>query len=372
MAYNEIRDGKGMTNYDKMAGAFPGTRKNEKLKFPDKNIEEERIEKVPEKETDKAINLAIEIIRWITEILATKGKIKELESWLRDQFGIELHFPDLGSSWNDGIITSSIIRMYKERNELEKMITFYHAATEPSFKMLERSLNENHKFHYSIVPTRVFHDLIHASVKSNKPHLALHFLTEAINKSESELKLKPLIGHRLRLQPDTFNLLIKYLSRKRRDTQLLTLQTLVNRLLQINLIELEQFPKEFINKIKSDSVEELESLIYRPFKPESDQDLINFERCTFLIRSIKYTLIIRNRLNKLINNANQVRSIRWGLSHLNNLIKESKNGSSPKIKRTQDRILKLIDQRSLCVPRNRGRNVFGRVERRDWGRVSET
>ncbi|KAH9812349.1 hypothetical protein DFH28DRAFT_931195 [Melampsora americana] len=53
-----------------------------------------------------------------TTILACASQVDRLEDWLRTQLGIKLQYPDLGSHWLDGSITSAVISMWRSQSEL--------------------------------------------------------------------------------------------------------------------------------------------------------------------------------------------------------------------------------------------------------------
>ncbi|KAH9816533.1 hypothetical protein DFH28DRAFT_1056271 [Melampsora americana] len=398
------------------------------------------------------------IIRWSTEILACASQVDKLEDWLRTQLGIELRYPDSGSHWLDGSITSAVIRMWRSQSELGRMITFYQAAVEPSQEMQDRlAKKENDLNFFSSVPhsipipnteevvnqerkiekteyvadlpmtTRAYHDLITACVQSDRIHLALHFLTQAVERTEAYVthlssiptnsKTKP-PKPPLRLQPDTYQILIRHLCRKRRNTQLQTVQALSQRLLESIVKELEWYHlhSRYLSEISSQGDQWdglLENLIpknqtedqiqegYRGleievFKPRFEIKRINQsktldmssidlkvskERISFLGKTLRHTIKLNERLDRMILRVKEARQIRWELSQLNSIQKKlegegegRKERFEKKMKKCQDRIDRLVKDRmkdSEVFGYGQERNVFGRTKRRVWGPKQE-
>lgn len=399
------------------------------------------------------------IIRWSTEILACAAQVEKLEEWLRTQLGIELRYPDSGSHWVDGSITSAVIRMWRSQGEFGKMITFYQAAVEPSQEMVDRLEKKNNEINFfSSVPhsipipntveevheertieateyvkelpitTRTYHDLITACVQSDRIHLALHFLTQAIERTEAYVtylsslptnwKTKP-PKPPLRLQPDTYQILIRHLCRKRRNTQLQTVQALSQRLLESIVKELEWYHlhSKYLSDIGSqgnewdgllqniipknqteDQIQEgyrgLEIEVFKPrfeiqriHPPKRSEvtsiDLkVSKERISFLGKTLRHTIKLNERLDTMIIRVKEARQIRWELSQLNAIQKKvkeeeaegKKEGFEKKLKKCQDRIDRLVKDRmkdSELFGYGQERNVFGRTKRRIWGPKQE-
>ncbi|EGG04052.1 uncharacterized protein MELLADRAFT_65040 [Melampsora larici-populina 98AG31] len=399
------------------------------------------------------------IIRWSTEILACASQVDKLEDWLRTQLGIELRYPDSGSHWLDGSITSAVIRMWRSQGELGKMITFYQAAVEPSKEMKARLEKKNNDLNFfSSVPhsipipttgeeviqekpvekieyvtelpitTRTYHDLITACVQSDRIHLALHYLTQAIERTEAYVthlstiptntKTKP-PKPPLRLQPDTYQILIRHLCRKRRNTQLQTVQALSRRLLESIVKEIEWYHlhSKHLSEISSqgdqwdglleniipknqteDQIQEgyrgLEIEVFKPrFEIEriyqskaldltSTNLKVSKERISFLGKTLRHTIKLNERLNTMILRVKEARQIRWELSQLNSIQKKvkeveeegQKGRFEKKLKKCQDRIDRMVKERmkdSEVFGYGQERNVFGRTKRRIWSAKQE-
>ncbi|CAH7690189.1 expressed protein [Phakopsora pachyrhizi] len=200
------------------------------------------------------------IIRSISEILCSQGEISKLQDWLKVHLGIDLQYPDSGSTLDDPKINSGIVEMYKTLGDLSRMVLIYYAAREPSLEMIRRTktmrgknrrnklqgyfdsalsfendnssnLNQTAKQEDDqvdtqldghsvlnqrkthVILTKTYHDLIETSVEANRAHLAIHFLREAI---------------------ENFDLI-----KKKRSYQLSQVRGLTERLVGLILVELD-------------------------------------------------------------------------------------------------------------------------------------
>ncbi|CAH7675675.1 hypothetical protein BY996DRAFT_4348781 [Phakopsora pachyrhizi] len=252
------------------------------------------------------------IIRSISEILCSQGEISKLQDWLKIHLGIDLQYPDSGSTLDDPKINSGIVEMYKTLGDLSRMVLIYYAAREPSLEMIRRTktmrgknrrnklqgyfdsalsfendnssnLNQTAKQEDDqvdtqldghsvlnqrkthVILTKTYHDLIETSVEANRAHLAIHFLREAIENFDQDLKrfsngiknsfkgsieeLKDVVEEDflkvpdlrsiLRLQPSNYSSLIRYLIKKKRSYQLSQVRGLTERLVGLILVELD-------------------------------------------------------------------------------------------------------------------------------------
>ncbi|KNZ43802.1 hypothetical protein VP01_984g1 [Puccinia sorghi] len=210
-------------------------------------------------------------VRTVAEIYALQGERKRLTEWLTQRRALDLDFPDNGACWSDPKLTALVVRMFKEQGRLDKMISIYEAALHPSPSMLTHPESCYRTIFESSSPspiadpqpvvsrqrgggsrdrsypilTRTYHDLISACVHANRPHLAIHYLTVAVEDNEAyverlpEVPLDlPSVPH-LRLQPATYAELVPSLVRKKRDTQLKTVYDLTERLVQSTVRELQ-------------------------------------------------------------------------------------------------------------------------------------
>lgn len=206
-------------------------------------------------------------IRTVAEIFASHSESIRLSNWLKDQRALDIQFPDHGASWTDPKITATVIRYFKDHNRLDEMIKTYETARHPSRMMLKHPSSINNVFFQSStdhaqhsitndrsprsstqinpILTRTYHDLISACGRANRPHLAIHYLNEAIEINQAYVRSLPHHPIRpppippLRLQPATFSDLIPNLVRKRRDTQLRSVLDLTNRLIRSIVDELD-------------------------------------------------------------------------------------------------------------------------------------
>ncbi|KAA1073418.1 hypothetical protein PGT21_011477 [Puccinia graminis f. sp. tritici] len=220
-------------------------------------------------------------VRTVAEIFGIQGERTRLADWLSKQRSLDLDFPDNGASWSDPKLTAIVVRMFKDQGQLEKMIMIYEAALHPSSSMLahpgssfgqifEDSLepatlktlpdekhfisnrrskeqDENSRMgrKRNAILTRTYHDLISACAQANRPHLALHYLSEAVAENEAYVErlpedhtIEPPVPH-LRLQPATYAELIPSLVKKKRDTQLRKVHELSERLVRTTVAELQ-------------------------------------------------------------------------------------------------------------------------------------
>ncbi|KAH9443056.1 hypothetical protein KEM48_010368 [Puccinia striiformis f. sp. tritici PST-130] len=201
-------------------------------------------------------------VRTVSEIYVMQGEEGRLMEWLHQHRCLDLDFPDNGAAWSDPKITATVIKLYKDQNRLDKMISIYEAALNPTPQMCLVS-EQAHSFFCATRPTktieqrkssktknpiltRTYHDLISACIRANLPHLSLHYLTRAIRETERYTARLSLIQPTdfppsmpfLRLQPATYSELIPYLVKKKRDTQLKKVYSLTERLIKSIVIEL--------------------------------------------------------------------------------------------------------------------------------------
>ncbi|OAV96771.1 hypothetical protein PTTG_26249 [Puccinia triticina 1-1 BBBD Race 1] len=210
-------------------------------------------------------------VRTVAEIFGLQGERSRLADWLGKHRSLDLDFPDNGASWSDPKLTAIVVRMFKEQGRLEKMVMVYEAALHPSPRMLVHP-ESSREFFTSDPPdhlqhasgrrkeqaeesrmgrrrnpilTRTYHDLISACTHANRPHLALHYLSEAVTENEAYVGRLPedvwteaRVPH-LRLQPATYAELIPVLVRKKRDTQLRAVHALSERLVRATVAELQ-------------------------------------------------------------------------------------------------------------------------------------
>lgn len=328
------------------------------------------------------------IVRWVTEILASAQRVDDLERWLRDQLGVELHFPDAGAAWTDPALTSAVVRMWRGRGELGKMIGFYHAAVEPSGEMCSRrtpfgffspaaslptgeTRAETYAPHLPVT-TRTFHDLIASSVACDRIHLALHFLTQVVERAEAyaahlahlsaDAKGAPPTPP-LRLQPATYQALIGPLFKKRRSTQLKAARKLAQRALESVVVELEWYHHRAAHRTSSARSEEreewarllevlvprsategyrsLELAVFRPVLAlrsqaedagEGGELVVAQERVAFLGRSLRHGLRLVDRLDKMFERVELTRRIARERALVKWLERRKQKGLVPRVK----------------------------------------
>ncbi|POW14665.1 hypothetical protein PSTT_02849, partial [Puccinia striiformis] len=183
-------------------------------------------------------------VRTVSEIYVMQGEEGRLMEWLHQHRCLDLDFPDNGAAWSDPKITATVIKLYKDQNRLDKMISIYEAALNPTPRCtIEQRKSSKTK---NPILTRTYHDLISACIRANLPHLSLHYLTQAIRETERYTAKLSLIQPTdfppsmpfLRLQPATYSELIPYLVKKKRDTQLKKVYSLTERLIKSIVIEL--------------------------------------------------------------------------------------------------------------------------------------
>ncbi|PLW22301.1 hypothetical protein PCANC_18053 [Puccinia coronata f. sp. avenae] len=225
------------------------------------------------------------LIRTVAEIFAVQGEITRLSNWLKKQRSLDLDFPDNGANWSDPKLTAIVVRMFKDQGQLDKMVMIYEAALHPSPSMWAHPSSSRSMFEESAdtssdiqessedpkkrcgsrrrrtnpILTRTYHDLISACTQANRPHLAIHYLSRAVEDNEAYVNRLPAeaIGFasvpHLRLQPATYAELIPSLVRKKRDTQLRKVYDLSTRLVQTTVRELQWIRLLASNRVTSSS-----------------------------------------------------------------------------------------------------------------------
>ncbi|WAQ93142.1 hypothetical protein PtA15_18A200 [Puccinia triticina] len=290
-------------------------------------------------------------VRTVAEIFGLQGERSRLADWLGKHRSLDLDFPDNGASWSDPKLTAIVVRMFKEQGRLEKMVMVYEAALHPSPRMLVHP-ESSREFFTSDPPdhlqhasgrrkeqaeesrmgrrrnpilTRTYHDLISACTHANRPHLALHYLSEAVTENEAYVGRLPedvwteaRVPH-LRLQPATYAELIPVLVRKKRDTQLRAVHALSERLVRATTSKNENLA--------------LEKAVFTHANQDPHDEQIGFlrtlERAKFLSKSLAHSVRLLQRLTPLIEKTRVNRDIRFQHHLLKKKKKSNANTSMP-------------------------------------------